>query len=174
MKVWDVIHYYDEDGGFGDAVETNEIIATFEDENDANAFRDKYTNEHVYDTPYADLYSGRLEVVGKEIIPHKEIDIEKLGFELLYGNPFFRDAFKKEDIRRGVLFRDGKPISCDTETVIDDYVSIQEACGTDWWDAYAYAKEHVDELVAKRIEAVTEKATEEEYPTVYSDSEEGV
>ena len=70
MTIYEVIHYYETDGGFGDAVPCNDTVVTFYTREKADDFIEKYSNPHVYDRPYADLECGYLEV--KE----REIDIE--------------------------------------------------------------------------------------------------
>ena len=62
-KVYIIRHFYDVDGGFGDAIETEKIIAIFKTEEEAKEFVKKYENPHVYDTPYSDLYCGRLVIL---------------------------------------------------------------------------------------------------------------
>lgn len=71
-KIYQVIHEYDVDGGYGDAVGCEDVIAVFSKKEDADAFVEKYANPHVYDTPYADLCCGKLVV--KEMIVLDSID----------------------------------------------------------------------------------------------------
>ena len=73
MKVYNVFHRYHIDGGFGDAISRNDLIATFESKEDAEAFANEFSNPHVYDSP--DLFCGNLYVEEKEIISHKEFDM---------------------------------------------------------------------------------------------------
>jgi hypothetical protein len=77
MKVYNVYHHYDVDGGFGDAIGKSVLVATFESEVDANAFVEKYHSPYVYDRPYASLYCNSLSVSEMEIITHAEFDINK-------------------------------------------------------------------------------------------------
>lgn len=77
MKVYNVYHVYDVDGGFGDAVETDVLIATFENEDDAKAFVEKYSKPEVYDRPYSELWHHKLVISETEIITHAEFDINK-------------------------------------------------------------------------------------------------
>lgn len=62
MIVYVVEHLYDVDGGFGDAISENDIVAAFETEEEAEAFVAKYSDVHVYDRPYASLRCGELAV----------------------------------------------------------------------------------------------------------------
>lgn len=62
MSKFAVFHIFDVDGNFGDAVWQEELICVFNSEEEANAFKIKYENPHVYDTPYQALECGRLEV----------------------------------------------------------------------------------------------------------------
>lgn len=61
-KCYQVVHYYDVDGGFGDAIPNTDVIVTFKNKEDAEKFVEKYKNYHVYDTPYSDLTCGDLEI----------------------------------------------------------------------------------------------------------------
>ena len=75
-KVYEVVHIYDVDGGFGDAIGNEDVIAIFDDKEKAYEFANKYDNPHIYGTPYADLWCGKLRVNEKEIntgIPEKEM-----------------------------------------------------------------------------------------------------
>ena len=63
MKVYQVVHNYDVDGGFGDAIRSFDTIVTFANKADAENFVEKYEKPHVYDIPYDDLWCGDLEIV---------------------------------------------------------------------------------------------------------------
>lgn len=43
------------DGGFGDAILQEEVICGFDNREDADEFVEKYSNPHIYDSPYASL-----------------------------------------------------------------------------------------------------------------------
>lgn len=64
--IYQVIHFYGVDGGYGDAVPVEDVIATFDSEEKANEFAKKYGKDHAYDKPYATLWCGDLQV--REII----------------------------------------------------------------------------------------------------------
>ena len=83
MKIYQVVHHYDEDGGFGDAIPEEEIIATFESLEDANAFVARFANPHVYDHPYQDLHCGKLVVMESDVIGKGELDLDKFEKEEL-------------------------------------------------------------------------------------------
>ena len=83
MKIYNVVHVYDEDGGFGDAMSTEEFVAAFESAEDAQAFVEKYSKPYVYDRPYSELYCNQFVIVETEIITHAEFDINKTPRE--YG-----------------------------------------------------------------------------------------
>lgn len=74
MMVYVVKHEYDVDGGYGDAVRVDDIVAIFESETDAQRFVEKYSNPHVYDTPYNDLYCGELTIMRIDVIPEGDPD----------------------------------------------------------------------------------------------------
>lgn len=77
MKVYNVYHEYDTDGGFGDAIEQADLVATFASEDDAKAFVEKYSQPYVYDRPYNELWCNKLFISETEIITHAEFDINK-------------------------------------------------------------------------------------------------
>ena len=54
-KIYLVNHCFDVDGGFGDAIPQEEVICGFDNREDANEFVEKYSNPHIYDSPYASL-----------------------------------------------------------------------------------------------------------------------
>ncbi len=85
MKIYNVVHVYDKEGGFGDAVRTEEFVAAFENAEDAQAFVEKYSKPYVYDRDrsYVDLYCNQFAIVETEIITHAEFDINKTPKE--YG-----------------------------------------------------------------------------------------
>lgn len=55
-----IYHVWDEDGGFGDAVQVDELVALCYDKDTADAFVAKHSNKHVYDNPYCCLECGEL------------------------------------------------------------------------------------------------------------------
>lgn len=58
--LYGIYHGYHVDGGYGDAIWNCKLICYCRDEETAKKFVRKYSNRHVYDTPYADLYCGEL------------------------------------------------------------------------------------------------------------------
>lgn len=71
-KIYQVIHMYDVDGGFGDSVPQEEVVATFSAKRKAETFVAKYSRPHIYAVPYSSLYCGDLEI--REIQVNFEID----------------------------------------------------------------------------------------------------
>ena len=67
-----VFHKYDVDGGFGDAIEREDLIRVFDTQGEAEAFKKKYEKPHVYDTPYCELWCGTLEVRELPIFSHED------------------------------------------------------------------------------------------------------
>lgn len=61
-KIYLVKHCFDVDGGFGDAILQEEVICGFDNREDADEFVEKYSNPHIYDSPYASLECGVLRV----------------------------------------------------------------------------------------------------------------
>ena len=70
MTLYQVIHTYDVDGGFGDAVYQRDIIATFSSREKAEEFVAKYQKPHIYAKPYSYLSCGTL------IIEENKINVE--------------------------------------------------------------------------------------------------
>lgn len=52
MKTFGVFHIFDVDGGFGDSISKEDLICTFNSEEEAKNFIKKYEKPHVYDFPY--------------------------------------------------------------------------------------------------------------------------
>ena len=100
LKIYNVVHIYDVDGGFGDAISKQEVLFATLNKEVADKFVEKYSNPHIYDTPYANLYTGELIIeelpivdnyndIPKETINWGEINIKEKDVdpEELYGNP---------------------------------------------------------------------------------------
>lgn len=62
MKIYNVFHCYDEDGGYGDAIGVTDLVAVFSNEEEAEKYVEKYSKPHVYAHPYSYLYTGELYV----------------------------------------------------------------------------------------------------------------
>ena len=75
MKIYNVYHAYDVDGGYGDAVPVETYVATFESETDAKAFVKKYSNPYVYKKPYEELYCNYYIIRESELVTHAEFDL---------------------------------------------------------------------------------------------------
>lgn len=60
--IYQVIHYYDVHGGFGDAASQEEVLFTTLNKEVAEKFVHKYSNKHIYDIVYANLYMGELAI----------------------------------------------------------------------------------------------------------------
>lgn len=55
-------HIYDEDGGFGDAVQIDEVIGVLEcTPSQLKEYLDRYNKKTAYCQPYATLYCGELK-----------------------------------------------------------------------------------------------------------------
>ena len=75
MTIYNVIHYYGVDGGFGDYVAQTQLLGCFESEEDAKTFIDRFSKPHIYDVPYAELDCGKLGIVPVNVIEHNKFDI---------------------------------------------------------------------------------------------------
>ena len=52
-KLWQIMHDFDVDGGFGDAISESEVVMTFMGtEDEVKALIDKYDKPYPYDKPY--------------------------------------------------------------------------------------------------------------------------
>lgn len=61
--IYGVFHIFDVDGGFGDAVDTEELIGVTSDLSEAERFVEKYSlGGAIYDIPYSALTMGSLEI----------------------------------------------------------------------------------------------------------------
>ena len=62
MAVYIVKHVYEVDGGFGDAIGTEEVLCGFTNKAEAEAFVSAYSKPHVYRRPYDNLTCGELVI----------------------------------------------------------------------------------------------------------------
>ena len=83
MKIYNVAHVYDVDGGFGDAISSEDFVAAFESREDAEAFVAKYSKPYVYEKPYNELWCNHFVIVETEVVTRSEFDINKTPKE--YG-----------------------------------------------------------------------------------------
>lgn len=95
-----IIHVYDVDGGYGDAVQTSDIIGVVETRKEAEAYCKKYSRERVYSKPYARLYCGALDCVP---IPRLDLNTPPGEVKFSRGRPRWNslqicaDGYKEED-----------------------------------------------------------------------------
>jgi len=74
-KVYIIKELYDVDGGFGDAIPQERIMAITRDEGLAKAYVEKYNKPRVYDIPYAALTEHGLAYEAVELIdPDLDVD----------------------------------------------------------------------------------------------------
>lgn len=72
-EMYVIVAVFDEDGGFGDAIETTNPVAAFTNESEAEAYVSKYSNKRVYERPYDELHEGEYRVVSVPLNPDKEV-----------------------------------------------------------------------------------------------------
>ena len=84
MKVYNVIHRYDNDGGYGDAVCETDVLFMFERKEDAEAFVEKYSFPHIWSAPYDKLRCGELSIVEAETVSAGEMP----EFDLRWLSPW--------------------------------------------------------------------------------------
>lgn len=118
MKIYQVVHYYDVDGGFGDAVGNSDVIACFEREEDAKAFCEKWDRTHVYDVPYAELECGTLGITEMELVTHEEFDVNNRPSH--YG---YNVWFHIEDWEEPEQYSDTEPLM----STIAEQLGLDEA-----------------------------------------------
>lgn len=68
MKIYNVIHQYDVDGGFGDAIPQSKLLFTTTSKEAAEQFVNNYSNPHIYDIPYSELWLGILVITEQTVI----------------------------------------------------------------------------------------------------------
>lgn len=96
-RLYVIKHIYDVDGGFGDAIHSEDILFTTLDKNLAEAYISKYSHPVVYDRPYNDLYHGQLTLTTIPFI--HSMDISKVGPEIFGGvNTINEKDVEKVDI----------------------------------------------------------------------------
>lgn len=66
MKIYIVKHEYSTDRDFGDAILQEDTVAAFTNKASAEKFVERWSNSHVYDRPYDELYIEEMEVVNNE------------------------------------------------------------------------------------------------------------
>ena len=79
-KIYQVVHEYDTDGGFGDAIWQRDVVAVFENEDDAKAFVERFAKPHVYAKLYDSLCCGDLTIDEVEIFK-KGADLDEIDAE---------------------------------------------------------------------------------------------
>lgn len=77
-KLYQVVHNYDVDGGYGDAIPVSDVIMVFEDIEDAKAFVKRFAKPHVYYIPYAELVCGLLDIIEINVYEKDELDLDKV------------------------------------------------------------------------------------------------
>ena len=81
MKVFAVVHCFDMDGGFGDAVSCQRTVYVFTKCKDAERFVKKYNDPHCYARPYTELWCGKLKIKEIDVVTHAEFDLTKQTFD---------------------------------------------------------------------------------------------
>lgn len=78
-KSWNIFHQYDVDGGFGDPVATEDLVATVEaTDEEIKEFLRVWNKPEVYSRPYCDLYHHGVQAV--------EVKMTKLCDVVPYSN----------------------------------------------------------------------------------------
>ncbi len=80
-----IYHRYDVDGGFGDAIGKQDLIAFCESEEIAKKYCEMHDRTQVYDSPYSDLYKGTLA--------YEELDVPTITEENVSESPWNEDYF---------------------------------------------------------------------------------
>ena len=80
-----VMHEYDIDGGYGDAVHCSDPVALFYTKAEACKYAKKYIDPQIYDTPYCELENGELSIVEIPIYG-PEYDAPAIAYSRNYGH----------------------------------------------------------------------------------------
>ena len=81
--LWNIVHEYDVDGGFGDAICKEARIATvYATTEEIKAFIAKYDKPYEYDHPYAALYCHGVRADEITPVDISELDEEEIEDEL--------------------------------------------------------------------------------------------
>lgn len=122
--LWAIYHGFDEDGGFGDAIYTEEMVGVVQaTETEIEDFVEKYDNPIVYDHPYDDLTAHHIRVEKivvkdiSEVKPYGDLDYfggmaEEYELEKKYDQEYGKD-WRFSDRRDEIYdeyFRDLKEI----------------------------------------------------------------
>ena len=98
MTLYGIYHCWDTDGGYGDAIGQEQLIAITDSEDVASEYVKKWSKEHLYDTPYAELSCGILRyeelpelITDTSRAPH-EID-EHLGWAFDENDPRYKSEY---------------------------------------------------------------------------------
>jgi len=75
--VYNVVHIYDTEGGFGDAVREERVVESFEKKEDAEQFIREFSDPKIYAIPYHSLACGWLVIRETKIVSHSDFDISK-------------------------------------------------------------------------------------------------
>ena len=73
-NLYGIYHEYEVDGGFGDAVSQEDLLFVTDSYEVADSYAKAWSNNHIYDCPYAELHQGLLTV---RTLPFKRIAITK-------------------------------------------------------------------------------------------------
>lgn len=68
MKIYNVTHHYDTDGGFGDAIPQSKLLFTTTSKEAAEQFVNNYSNPYIYEIPYSELWAGKLIITEQTVI----------------------------------------------------------------------------------------------------------
>lgn len=97
MKIYNVIHKYDVDGGFGDAISQSKLLFTTTSKEVAEQFVNNYSNPHIYEVPYSELWEGTLVITEQTVIEsYNDIpqDIIQWGE---YNKNYKKEEYEDED-----------------------------------------------------------------------------
>lgn len=81
MKIYVVKHYYDVDGGYGDAIYNEETVFVTSNKEEAEAWVEHWHHPFTYDTPYAELTCCSFGVEEMEVMDHIDIHTPPTKFE---------------------------------------------------------------------------------------------
>lgn len=119
-KIYQVIHVYDVDGGFGDPVAKENVVFTTTKKEIAEKWVEKWEHPIVYKTPYRSLYCYHFKIV--EVVINDSISEDTNPTELGM-KPFFIETKdeKTKGLARKLYSRENKSINHDILVALSGY-----------------------------------------------------
>ena len=118
-KIYQVIHVYDVDSGFGDPVAKERVVFTTTKKEIAEKWVEKWNHPIVYKVPYSNLYCYRFEIV--EIVVNDNINEDTNPTELGVKSFFIETQDEKAEGLARKLYREDKSLNHEILAALSDY-----------------------------------------------------